>query len=371
MRILSYQNIEVPSSSAHSIYMVRTCALLSREFPLTLVASRGSSAYGFEALYGFTPQARQGLTLRVPPFRHKGLSGLWRRAAAARWLRRHRDEGPVVHVSQAGPLRHFTRLKARRPFRLLLECHALAEFRRADLSAVDGVIYMGRSLRDDMVRRFPALEAVPELVSFHRVEEVPAPPGAECFTPRPDGSFTLCYVGSLLDWKGLETAIDALAALPERLRLLLVGSAADPAYGRSLVERAEAAGVARRVEFAGFVPPARVADAVRRADAFLLPLKDEEQGSVPMKLVEYLGWGRPVLASDLPSIADIIENGRSGLLVRPGSVEALRDGATALAAMPPEARRALVVAGLETLERYRADLWLAETADWLRRVFGP
>lgn len=366
MRILSYQNIQVPSTSAHSLYMVRSCAELSREIPLDLIVARGDAHYAFDQIYRLAPADYPQWHLHRPPVRHKSISGVWNRWTARRLLRRRPSGDTIVYISQAKPLRFFSRLKGRGgpPFTLVVECHALDELRKADLSRVDAMVYMSESLRRECREQFPCLTDKPDLVSFHWTDARPAPVPAVA----PGDRFVVCYVGSVLAWKGIETLARAAAHLPESFGILIVGGREDEPYRQSLVREVAESGLSDRVEFVPFVPPAQLAEAVRRADAFVLPLPSEFQGSMPMKLVEYFAWGRPVIATDLPSIREVITHRHNGLLCAPASPEALADQIRALAAMPLDARRALAARALDTLASFSVDRWRSHLATWFRSL---
>jgi glycosyltransferase involved in cell wall biosynthesis len=131
--------------------------------------------------------------------------------------------------------------------------------------------------------------------------------------PGPGGRFVL--VGRLRPSKGQESAIRALALLAERFpaaRLTLVGDG-DPAYLRHCRALADALGVARRVEFRGYLAdpwPAYLA-----ADAALMCSRWEAMGRVT---AEAMAAGRPVVGFDNAGTAELIEHERTGLLYRGG-----------------------------------------------------
>jgi len=76
----------------------------------------------------------------------------------------------------------------------------------------------------------------------------------------------------------------------------------------------------RRVHFLGFVPHEQVAGLLGAADVLAMPSRYEELGTA---LVEGMQAGLPIVASDTGGIPQVIEHGRTGLLVPPGDPEAL------------------------------------------------
>jgi glycosyltransferase involved in cell wall biosynthesis len=115
------------------------------------------------------------------------------------------------------------------------------------------------------------------------------------------------YIGGLMPGRGLEQMIDALALVPEA-RLRTVGPGGQR-YRERLLERATTAGVADRVDLRRAVAPAEVPAALAEAAAGLCliqPICRSYELCLPNKLFEYAAAAVPVLASDLPVIADVV-----------------------------------------------------------------
>jgi glycosyltransferase involved in cell wall biosynthesis len=128
-------------------------------------------------------------------------------------------------------------------------------------------------------------------------------------------AFVIGWTGVLRDWHGLELLLEALTRLPDA-RLMIVGDG--PA--RNAVEsRARELGVDGRVIMTGRVAHDSMPDHVAAMD--VAAVADDRTGvASPMKLLEYMAMGRPVVAPQLDNIADVVEDGRNGLLFTPGDV---------------------------------------------------
>ncbi|MFP5325917.1 MAG: glycosyltransferase, partial [Acidimicrobiia bacterium] len=124
--------------------------------------------------------------------------------------------------------------------------------------------------------------------------------------PPPDGP--VVAVGRLVPEKGFDVLIRAVGSTGDRL--VLVGEGAE----RGALE-ALASSLGANVDFAGVVPPAELADWYRRARVVAVPSRREGFGLVA---AEALAAGRPVVASDVGGLTDIVSPGVSGLLVPPG-----------------------------------------------------
>jgi glycosyltransferase involved in cell wall biosynthesis len=85
-------------------------------------------------------------------------------------------------------------------------------------------------------------------------------------------------------------------------------------------------GVSDRVTFTGWLPPASVAAELARAHALILPntrTHISERYTSPLKLFEYLAAGRPIIASDLAALREVLREDDNALLVEPGSPSAM------------------------------------------------
>ena len=117
---------------------------------------------------------------------------------------------------------------------------------------------------------------------------------------------TLIHVGRLSPEKNLRMLFDALALLPTKVRLLLVGS------GPQREELANyAAQKALTVEFAGVLPHEQLPAVLQQADLFVLPSLSEGH---PKALLEAMSCGLPCVGTNVPGVRDVIRDGDNGLL---------------------------------------------------------
>jgi glycosyltransferase involved in cell wall biosynthesis len=176
----------------------------------------------------------------------------------------------------------------------------------------------------------------------------------------PADATIVTYTGRLLRGKGLETLVDAFARVEPRAHLLIVGSGAGQVLSveEALRARVAQAGLAPRVTFAGRVDA--VEDWLGASDLFAFPSEFEALG---LSLVEAAACGLACVGSRTGGIVDVIDDGRSGLLVRPGDVDALAAALGALVSDPDRraaqgaAGRAIVEARFDaelSFDRYRA-----------------
>ncbi len=138
------------------------------------------------------------------------------------------------------------------------------------------------------------------------------------FTP---GDYIL-YVGQVVPFKGVRTLVEAFGLLRRArpMRLLLAGfSMLDEE--EKLKEMVNSRGISG-VEFLGFKGGDELAGLYRSARFVVMPTLWYE--NIPNVVLEAMAYGKPVVGSDLGSVAEIIDDGRDGLLFEAGSAEALK-----------------------------------------------
>jgi glycosyltransferase involved in cell wall biosynthesis len=125
-------------------------------------------------------------------------------------------------------------------------------------------------------------------------------------------------VARLVERKGLGELLRAFAMLPRGEFLLdIVGTGPD---ARRLRQLASSLGLGQDVTFVGSLERSAVAQRYRDADLFTLPSSAEAFGNV---FAEALASGLPIVGSNIGGIPELVEHGKNGLLVPPGSPEAL------------------------------------------------
>jgi len=139
-----------------------------------------------------------------------------------------------------------------------------------------------------------------------------------------DGHLTIAYAGAVTTHRGLEQAIAALAQAPD-LTLRTVGPG-DERYVGVLRELAVRHGVEGRILLSPPVRPERVVTELRHAAAgaaLIQPACLSYALSLPNKLFEYIAAGLPVLAADVPVIAEFVQSNGVGLVVGAGDTAAI------------------------------------------------
>lgn len=168
-----------------------------------------------------------------------------------------------------------------------------------------------------------------------------------------DGPFTIGFVGTLKPWHGTETLIEAFARIVETrpdARLLIIGDG--PQRG-ALEALAAERGVSDRTLFTGSVAPDDVPGWLRMIDVAAAPYPATGDAYFsPLKVLEYLAAGAVVVASRVGQLPELVEHGRTGVLVAPSDADALASALFVLAE-DPALRRDLAAAGRAEVESSR------------------
>jgi glycosyltransferase involved in cell wall biosynthesis len=154
----------------------------------------------------------------------------------------------------------------------------------------------------------------------------------------------MVYFGTLSPWQGVELGIRALAqvrlATPATLTVIGSGSGRER---DALMALAAKLGVAAHFTILEAMPQLDLAEHLRASDVVFTPLtlndRNLVQGCCPLKILEGMAAGLPVVASDLPVVRELGCDQVHFLLVKPGSVDQIAEAAMRLAADRPLAAK--------------------------------
>jgi glycosyltransferase involved in cell wall biosynthesis len=227
------------------------------------------------------------------------------------------------------------------------------------MSAADAVVTISEGMKDEIIARgVPAerITVIPNAVDDSFLAEAQGGERVRRKLGINPGDLLVGVVTTLNRYEGIDVLIDAVAELRrDRVptRLLVVG---DGPERLALAEYAARQGLNGSAIFTGQVP----FDAVRAyhaaIDVFCVPRRDTPVTRLvtPLKPLEAMATGRPVVASDLPPLREIVQPQRTGSLVTPEDSDALADALERFASNPSQ--------------RYelgkQAQLWTAQNRTW-------
>jgi len=379
LRVIARLNVGGPA--LHVAYL--SAGLQERGYETTLVAgelARGEESMAFVAeSRGVEVRAVSELRRQVSPFRdvvaafrlaaliratrpdvvhtHTAKAGAVGRAAVV--LSGIRPRPVVVHTFHGHVLRGYFGPLTAWGFRLL---------ERILARTTDALVAVSPQVRDDLVRLgvAPADKFVVVRLGIELEERVGGNGDARERTRRllgiPDDRFVVGWMGRMTAVKRTDDVLLALKGLHERgvpAALCLVGDGPDR---DQLEERAHELGIARDCFSLGYQDA--VADWYAAFDAMILPSANE---GTPVSVIESLAAGRPVVATDVGGVSDVVRDGVDGFLVEAADVDALADRLQELAA-DPERRRTMGAAGRERVLHRYAVARLVDDVDRLYRA---
>jgi PEP-CTERM/exosortase A-associated glycosyltransferase len=188
------------------------------------------------------------------------------------------------------------------------------------LRRADGCCVICDSLKTEALARGVATDRVFVVPNGVDLERFSPGPGSEALRSRwgIQDAQIMGYVGSFSRYEGLELLIEVLKVLVKEfsnLRLLLVG---DGDLHTTLQRLASAVGMSDRVVFTGRVAHKEVLEFYRLCDFLVLPRRDtpETRLVTPLKPLEIMAVGKPLIASDIGGHRELIGDGANGLLFR-------------------------------------------------------
>ena len=135
------------------------------------------------------------------------------------------------------------------------------------------------------------------------------------------GCALIVFVGWISPTKGLGELLEAVIRLAPSHGNLQLACLGEGNFRGELEQRARAAGLERRVRFPGHCDPSQVARWIAAANVFCLPSYAE---GLPNAVIEALACGRPVVASQVGGIPELVDS-ECGILVPPRNAEALAE----------------------------------------------
>jgi len=257
-----------------------------------------------------------------------------------------------VHLTDPTPLLHLATLEeAPAPTLLTLHNQMLGLFDGRDPGSLLARLMVEAQLINGVSTSvvIEAARARPDLA--HRMVTIPngVPLGeALPLPPQP----RLLAIGRLVAQKGFDRllrALPAVVAAHPQVSLEVIGEGPD----RPLLEGlAVELGLQERVQFHGFVDRARVPDFLSRAGIVVAPSRFE---GLPYALLEAAAAGRPIVATRLGGIEQVVADGQTGILVEGEAVDrqpALLSGAITSLLADPERARSLGAAGRERVAQH-------------------
>ena len=244
-----------------------------------------------------------------------------------------------------------------------LEARAARRLETRLLPSCALVLTSSENLADVLAADYGIRRPVPAYNVPRTVAQLPA---------RTGGGLNLYWRNSTIGFgqRGLEDALEAMVGLPPDVRLFLQGRPPVDG-GRALTERIEALDLAARVVI---MPPHAPEEAVHQAALHDVGLCLERRGprnhdlTVSNKMFDYHMGALAVVSSDLPSLAQVIDRSRGGLLYRAGDPASLAQAVLKLRSCPALLKELQANARRFAMEEANLDREICSIASALRAV---
>lgn len=361
MRLLYFANIRLPTEKAHGIQIMKMCEAFARagvQVTLVIPTRKNKQFAGIDQFDYFGVQKCFTITqlktfdpvflIGLPGAPYIKLQGwLFGRAVAKYLSGEQLRREDLLFTRDEYMLRCFLRKHAR----VVWEAHTIPSHVRRYVNVwkrCDGIVAISNGLKNELTAW--GIDAHTILVAPDGVDiekfKVSAQGGSASggqsskFKMReilglPLEKKIVMYTGHLYRWKGIETLLAAAqddsfkashAAVGEVVFVIVGGTQREVNLLKERVKHLKLSNVL----IEGHRPPTEIPRWLAAADVFVLPNSGHQKISrsytSPLKLFEYMAAGNPIVASDIPSIAEIIQNGANAILVAPDDPHALAGG---------------------------------------------
>lgn len=203
--------------------------------------------------------------------------------------------------------------------RIFYESHKFSKPIVKTLSKIDGLVVINQYLctlyeKNNIERVFVAHDGV-NIEEYKNISKYKFSPHKKYYT--------ILYTGGLFSWKGVNTLVDCVKYLPKNFKLVCVGGSGK--YLKDFKSYVDKTLESDRIKIVAHTPKKKLLKYTESADVLVLPNSAKDKMSLytsPIKLFEYMASNRPIVASDLSSITEILTN-KNSLLFEPDNAKDL------------------------------------------------
>jgi len=345
MKFIYLTNSRLPGEKAHAIQIMKTCAALAANVSIKIVhPSRVNrpwlrSVVDLQKYYKLPRDVKRKLVysldlFNVVPKLPFGKPFAYKLVFAIQTVTYHIALLPLLLNSSTDV--YYTRdsltaalliiLRKKSTSTVIYESHRFPSSRLGRLlnrwlvNKLDGIVVLTNLLATrymDLGMSEKRIAVVPDAVDVHDFDRCSKLEARHHFGIDKN-IFVVMYVGHMYKWKGVDTLIEAASQLRDNEQVWLVGGTPEELPRiEQLINKLNAT----NIHLAGYVPYRHISTYMAAADVLVIPNSGESDTSrfytSPIKLFEYMAAKRPIIASNLPSLREIIVHGETAFLVEP------------------------------------------------------
>ena len=204
--------------------------------------------------------------------------------------------------------------------KIFYESHKFSNFLLKPLSKIDGLIvinsYLYELYEDNGLKSLLMAHDGVNINEYNQISDYKFQSNKK--------DFNVVYTGSLSLWKGVYTLSDSLNYLPNNINLIFIGGSYQ--YLSDFKKYIKDTGKENRITIVPHIPKKDLLDYVEIADVLVLPNSAKDKMSLytsPIKMFEYMASKRPIVASRIDAIEEILLDQDNAILFTPDDPEDL------------------------------------------------
>ena len=168
------------------------------------------------------------------------------------------------------------------------------------------------------------------------------------------------YIGNFYEWKGVDFLIEAFNEINFPLKIIGDGQR------REILEKK----TDKNIEFLGFKPQKEIENILKNSKLTIIPNIESTQTNftAPLKLYEYMATSNIILASDLPTIQEIIKDGVNGFLFKRGDKQDFIKKLNYILSLPKETLSEISKNAYETAKKFTWENRAAKILDFIKEI---
>ena len=337
MKLIYLTNSRLPGEKAHAIQIMKTCAALAADVDVQIVHPRRvnrpwlQSVVDLQKYYNLPRDVQRSLGVSldlfsIVPKLPFGKTLAYKIVFAIQTITYHIALLPLLLTSSADV--YYTRDSLTASLLVLLgkvsistviyEAHRFPssrlglELSRWLVNKLDGIVVLTNFLATRYLELgIPEkrISVVPDAVDLQDFG-VFSKSAARQHLGRDESIFVVMYVGHMYHWKGVDTLVEAATRLSGNEQIWLIGGTPEELPRiEQLAKQLEHT----NIHLAGYVPYEHISTYMAAADVLVIPNSGDYDISrfytSPIKLFEYMAAKRPIVASNLPSLREIMLHG--------------------------------------------------------------